>query len=464
MMQPQVSELDLLREKHDRTKEALRKSQSNYRLVVDNLKDIVFQTDATGLWTFLNPAWEEVTGFKVEESLGNLFLNYVWPEDRELNQQRFLPLIERKKDYCRHHIRYTTKDGSPCWMEVYARLTLDEGDNIIGTSGTITDINERKTLELELETYRNRLEDLVLERTSQLYKLKEELEQRVALRTEELVEANKSIVSLNKRLEAENLRMSAELTVTRRLQQLILPAPEELSNIRELDISGLMIPADEVGGDYYDVYQNNGLVGIGIGDVTGHGLESGVLMLMVQTAIRTLLTYGEHDLTRFMNVINRTIYHNVQRMKTDKSLSLIVCILHNGVLRVVGQHEHVIIVREGGKVELIDTVDLGMPIGLEEDISSFVREVAVTLHPGDGVVLYTDGVTEAQDGSGDQYGVERLCGVVGRCWNSSSEKTREALLEDIYRHVGQGKMYDDLAVVVLKRMRDAQAASGEIDG
>ena len=289
-------------------------------MVVDNLKDIVFQTDAIGLWTFLNPAWEEVTGFGVEESLGKLFLDYVWPEDRELNQQRFTPLVERKKDYCRHHIRYTTKDGSPCWMEVYARLTLDEGDNIIGTSGTITDINERKMLDLELERHRNHLEELVTERTSELYKLKEELEQRVARRTEELVEANKRIVSLNERLEAENLRMSAELNITRRLQQLILPAPEELRDVGELDISGLMIPADEVGGDYYDVYQKDGLVGIGIGDVTGHGLESGVLMLMVQTAIRTLLTHGEQDLTRFMNVINRTIYDNCAAHENGQEL------------------------------------------------------------------------------------------------------------------------------------------------
>lgn len=140
------------------------------------MKDIVFQTDATGLWTFLNPAWTEVTNFTIEESLGQLFLNYVWPEDRQLNQERFTPLIERRKEYCRHQIRYIVKGGNPCWMEVYARLTLDENDNIIGTSGMITDINERKMMELELEQYRNHLEELVKQRTNELNKINKQLQ------------------------------------------------------------------------------------------------------------------------------------------------------------------------------------------------------------------------------------------------------------------------------------------------
>ncbi|HEX9441461.1 MAG TPA: PAS domain S-box protein, partial [Roseiflexaceae bacterium] len=126
---------------------ALRDSEGRYRLVVDNIKEVIFQTDAAGRWIFLNHAWAEITGFAVEESLGEMFLDYVHPDDRQRNQELFQPLIERKKEYCRHEIRYLTKDGGFRWIEVFARLTLDTHDTVIGTSGTLRDITERHQME-----------------------------------------------------------------------------------------------------------------------------------------------------------------------------------------------------------------------------------------------------------------------------------------------------------------------------
>jgi PAS domain S-box-containing protein len=127
--------------------EALRESENKHRSVVINLKEVVFQTDAAGLWAFLNPAWTEITGFTVGESLGTLFLDYVHPDDRERNQRLFTPLIQRRKEYCRHEVRYLTKDGGFRWIEVFARLSLDEADRIIGTTGTLNDITARKEAE-----------------------------------------------------------------------------------------------------------------------------------------------------------------------------------------------------------------------------------------------------------------------------------------------------------------------------
>ena len=140
----------------DRTRK-LKEVDAKYRLVVDNVKEIIFMTDAKGLWTFLNRAWEEVTGFAVNESLGQLFLNYIHSEDRQRNLELFEPLIERKKDYCRHEIRYLTKDGGFRWIEVYARLALNEQNQIIGTYGTLMDISERKQAEVTLRESESRL-------------------------------------------------------------------------------------------------------------------------------------------------------------------------------------------------------------------------------------------------------------------------------------------------------------------
>ena len=173
----------------------------------------------------------------------------------------------------------------------------------------------------------------------------------------ELGVANDEISALNEQLKAENLRMGAELEVTRQLQQLILPAPEELDAVVGLDIAGYMDPASEVGGDYYDVLTDNGQVKISIGDVTGHGLESGMVMLMTQMAVRTLLISGETDPVRFLDVLNRTLYHNVRRMGTDKNLTLALLDYADGQVRLSGQHEEMIVVRHNSQVELVDTVD-----------------------------------------------------------------------------------------------------------
>lgn len=130
-----------------RTQEALRASEQRYRTVIDNLKEVIFQTDAIGNWIFLNRAWAEITGFPVEESLGKCFLDYVHPDDRALNQERFAPLIEGKKDYCRHEIRYLNRNGGFCWIEVFARLTRDGAGNVTGTAGTLNDVTERRRAE-----------------------------------------------------------------------------------------------------------------------------------------------------------------------------------------------------------------------------------------------------------------------------------------------------------------------------
>lgn len=274
----------------------------------------------------------------------------------------------------------------------------------------------------------------------------------------ELYKANEEITILNERLNVENLRLSTEVEVTRELQRMVLPRPDELQTIPGLDISGYMDPADEVGGDYYDVLQHNGKFKMGMGDVTGHGLESGVLMLMTQMGIRTLMTSEESDPTRFLSTLNRTLYENVQRMGINKSLTLMLLDYippdkgdFTGKIRVSGQHEELIVVRNGGQIERIDTLELGFPVALDEDITNFVRYVDVELKPGDGVVMYTDGITEAENSAGLHYEIENLCSVISKQWAHPAENIKNAIIDDVRKHIGSNTVYDDITLLVLKQ-------------
>jgi len=277
------------------------------------------------------------------------------------------------------------------------------------------------------------------------------LEQKVAERTQQLAQANQEITALNEKLKSENLRMAAELEVTRKLQKYLLPREAELARIPGLEIAGFMEPAEEVGGDYYDVLQLEDLLKIAIGDVTGHGLESGVVTIMAQTAVRTLLEAKETDPVKFLDVLNRTIYKNVERMNSDKNMTLALLDYSQGVLSLSGQHEEMILVRSPGTIELIDTIDLGFPIGLDSDIADFIGQTQIELQPGDGVVLYTDGITEAENLAGVQYGLERLCEIVSQNWSQDADRIRQAAIADLRQHIGEQKVFDDITLVVLKQ-------------
>jgi serine phosphatase RsbU (regulator of sigma subunit) len=265
-----------------------------------------------------------------------------------------------------------------------------------------------------------------------------------------LKQAQKEIARLNDCLKSDNLRMNTELNINRRLQKMLLPRTEELKQIEELEVAVFLKPANEVGGDYYDVQQLNEKIQVSIGDVTGHGLESGVLSIMVQTAIRTLLAHHETNLLKILNTINQIIYENVQRMQSNKTLSLILLDYQKGRISFSGQHEEIILVRQG-EIECIDTIDLGFPVGLEPSIAEFVFEKNIEIEKGDVIVLYTDGITEAENMNKEYYGAERLCQIISQSWQLPAEEIKHAIINDLSQFIGEKKIFDDITLVVLKQ-------------
>jgi len=278
----------------------------------------------------------------------------------------------------------------------------------------------------------------------------ENLENLVTERTKELASANKEILALNKRLKSENLRLGAELDVARQIQMMVLPKDKELSEVPEIEIAGYMEPADEVGGDYYDVLRDGRRIKVGIGDVTGHGLESGVLMLMVQSVARALQERGADDPKLFLEVLNRAIFKNIERTNSDKHLTLAFLDCEDNKVTLSGQHEEVLVLRAAGTIERIDTMDLGFPIGLESDISDFVATRDIPFQSGDIIILHTDGVTEAESPSGELYGFERMCDAAWRYRFGTAAQIVEGIIYELMAHIGTQKVHDDITLVVMR--------------
>ena len=395
---------------------ALRESEEKYRSIFENSVDGIFQTTVDGRYLSVNPALARIYGYdSVEQMLAQIVDVKTQLYVERDRRQQFQSLMEENDTITNFESQVYKRDRTTIWISENVRALRDAQGQILYYEGTVEDISQRKIAEIALDG------------------------------------ANKQILALNNLLKLENLRMSSELDVTRKLQQMILPKEQELELIAGLDIAGFMEPAAEVGGDYYDVLQQNGRIKIGIGDVTGHGLESGMLMIMVQTAVRTLLQSEENDPVRFLDILNRTIYGNVQRMSSDKNLTLSLIDYEQGKLILSGQHEEMILVRKNGTLERFDTIDLGFPIGLEEEIFGFLDQKHIHLHGGDVVVLYTDGITEAEDEERKLYGVDRLCEVVRQNVEASALEIRQAVIADLRSHIGNQKIYDDITLLVLKQ-------------
>jgi sigma-B regulation protein RsbU (phosphoserine phosphatase) len=115
-----------------------------------------------------------------------------------------------------------------------------------------------------------------------------------------------------------------------------------------------------------------------------------------------------------------------------------------------GQHEDVIVVRANGDMERIDTIDLGLPIGLEADIAPFVNSVRIPFEKDDLILLHTDGVTEAENSSGELFGIERLCNEALRLKERSANAIVSGIVTALMEYVGTQKIRDDITLLVLR--------------
>jgi|GEM_PF-7037870 len=136
---------------------ALIESENNYRLVVNNIKEVIFKLNIEGEIDFLNKAWTDITGFGLRESLSVNFLIFIYPEDRQKNLEQFKTIIGKEKEYVRYQTRMITLSGSYKWTEIYMNSVVN-GSGITGISGTITDITQRK----QSETLQNALYEIAI--------------------------------------------------------------------------------------------------------------------------------------------------------------------------------------------------------------------------------------------------------------------------------------------------------------
>jgi serine phosphatase RsbU (regulator of sigma subunit) len=248
---------------------------------------------------------------------------------------------------------------------------------------------------------------------------------------------------------AERARLEKEMEIASRIQTSILPRDVSVGG---LEISALMQAATEVGGDYYDVVPVDDGCWIGIGDVAGHGLPTGLVMLMMQSGVGALARKMPDAAPRdLLLALNTMLVENVRaRMGQHEHATLtLIRYRRDGTLTFAGAHEEILIRRaETGRCERVATP--GPWVGAKRDIAAGTVDSAARLAPGDLLVLYTDGLTEAVagDGSGARFGSDRLVALVESEGAKPPMAVRDALLAAVAAFAPVRE--DDVTVLVAR--------------
>jgi sigma-B regulation protein RsbU (phosphoserine phosphatase) len=244
---------------------------------------------------------------------------------------------------------------------------------------------------------------------------------------------------------AERERVAREMEIAAQIQTAILP---QGTTIAAFELAGGLRPATEVGGDYYDILPVEGGCWLGIGDVSGHGLQAGLVMLMAQSGLGTL-SHSQPLPTPAGAVaaLNGLLVENVRR-RSHRNEHLTLTLLHcrnDGRVVFAGAHEDIVLWRARHRgCEVVKTT--GAWFGIKD--SARIVERAFQLEPGDLMLLHTDGATEATNAAGEELGLERLGAVLAASSQEPVEQIRDRLLGRVADWTAEQR--DDVTVLVAR--------------
>ncbi len=286
--------------------------------------------------------------------------------------------------------------------------------------------------------------------TRRLRAAKKQLEKVVKERTAEVVSQKKELeVAYHEVNEAKDA-LWGEMKLAKKIQTVLLP---EAPKIPGFEITGYMKTADEVGGDYYDVIERGGRHWVVIGDVSGHGVPAGLVMMMVQTAINQVLELTtELALNEVLEAVNRVIYENIKKLGQSKYMTLTLMLIDaDGSIYYCGLHQNILTFRASTReVESVETQ--GMWLGIVEDIKGLNEVNSFTLHPGDTMLLHTDGIIESRNAQREMYGIDHLRNVYASCGGHSPEEIKDHILSSLEGF----DCDDDLTLLVIKKCEEQQ--------
>jgi phosphoserine phosphatase RsbU/P len=250
----------------------------------------------------------------------------------------------------------------------------------------------------------------------------------------------------NKNLKLNQLKIQNDLELAHEIQQSLLP--EFVPHPDLYDISAANFPARSVGGDLFNFkkfrYPENS-IGIFIGDVSGKGVPAALIMAMSNAEFEFACTQQPSP-KKVMERMNKNLCQKLERIQ-GRFITAFYAIMDCDTKELVfanAGHNYPFLIRESGRIERLDTE--GMILGVDESIK--FEEISKDFYPGDKLVLYTDGIIEAKNASGELLGEDRFCNILLENREKSSQeilKTVKSYIDDFAQGVPQ---HDDITMVI----------------
>lgn len=266
--------------------------------------------------------------------------------------------------------------------------------------------------------------------------------------------ANQAALAVDNKLirheRIEKNKLDKELELAHKIQQNLLPANPPES--KHLDVFGINEPCKLIGGDYHDYFNlKDGKIGIVIADVCGKGAPAALLMSSLQATLKSQVQYI-YDIEDILANLNSAMMQNAP---SNRFITLFLAVYNPAdrhLQYVSCGHDPAILLRAAGEIELLKST--GIPIGIQHPLD--IRTKSVKLQPGDIILLYTDGVTEARNRDGAQFGLENLKKVFRKIVADLnevelySEDIIDGILENVYEFSEQTERRDDLTLVAIR--------------
>ncbi len=248
----------------------------------------------------------------------------------------------------------------------------------------------------------------------------------------------------------EKKRLDHDLEIARDIQRILLPA--EAPAINGFQISGLNVPARQVSGDYFDYIQvDEERLGVAIADVSGKGVPASLIMAICRSVLRAEAARNPSP-ADVLRKVNRQLYPDI---KEDMFISMAYLILdhqRNGVTLARAGHDAPLLYKRASQ-SVTPLKSPGMVVGIDSGnvFDRLTTDFAVPLERDDCLVLYTDGVTEALNSAGDEFGLDRMIQSVRASASDGAQTIVKRIIEDVRNFIGSLPQNDDITLIAIRK-------------
>ena len=244
----------------------------------------------------------------------------------------------------------------------------------------------------------------------------------------------------------ENARVLRDMEIAKQIQRSLLPTTPP--NLPGLQIAGSCLPAAHVGGDYFDYFlREDDTLDVVIADVSGHNVGAALIMTETRSVLRAHVQQAVYP-GELMRRLNEVLYEDLSRSELFISMFYVSYTFESSLLRYAnaGHNRPLLLKRE--ETECSDLDAEGLILGVLPDVT--FEEKTVQLGPGDLLLLYTDGIIESQNSSGEFFGIQRLSRTLKLRRDDTPDAIISALFEDLDEFLGDAPPDDDITLVALK--------------